>query len=77
MEEKKLLGRVRTPKRVNFAKEIPRIRGKRVVFPFVHKKLVDVSRRLVQIMIVSLLARRDHQLRLNEPKMTTERSLRA
>ena len=37
-----------------------------------HKKLVDVSRRLVQIVIVSLLVSRDLQLRLNEPKIVTK-----
>ena len=47
------------------------------VFICTHKKLVDMSRHLVQTLIVSLLTMRDHQLRLNEPKIATEGSLRA
>ena len=42
------------------------------VFICTHKKLVDVSRRLVQIIIVSLLVSRDYPRRLNEPKIATK-----
>ena len=35
-----------------------------------------MSRHLVQTLLVTLLAMRDYPLRLNEPKMATEGSLR-
>ena len=75
-EEKKLLGRAGTPKKVKTSHRGLGIRREKGgVSICTHKKLVDVSRRLVQIIIVSLLTRRDHPMRFNEPKMATKRSL--
>ena len=77
-EEKKLLGRAGTPKKVKISHRGLGIRREKGgVSICTHKKLVDVSRRLVQIIIVLLLVSRDLQLRFSEPKIATKGSLRA
>ena len=76
-EEKILNGGVETSKKVNFSQKGAGIhREKGGVSICTHKKLVDVSRRSVQITIVSLLSRRDHKIRLNETKMASETTFR-
>ena len=74
LEEQKLLGRAETPKKVKIShRELGNRREKDGVSICTHKKLVDVSRRLVQIIIVLLLVSRDLQLRFNEPKIATKK----
>jgi hypothetical protein len=72
-EEKILNGGVGTSKKVNFSQKGAGIRREKGgVSICTYKKLVAKPRRLVQITIVSLWVRRDHQLRLNETKMASE-----
>ena len=77
-EEKKLLGRAGTPKKVKISHRGLGIRREKGgVSICTLKKLVDVSRHLVQIIIVTLLVMRDHPMRFSEPKIATKGSLRA
>ena len=75
LDEKTFLGTVLTLKKVNFAHLVPGIRLEKWGVPTcTRKKLVDVSRRLVRNVIVSLLASWDPKNGLNEPKLVSDRS---
>ena len=73
MEEKKLLGRVGTPKKVKISHPGVGIRREKGgVFICTLKKLVDVSRRLVPIVVVSLPVVGEHKNGFNEPKRLSD-----
>jgi hypothetical protein len=73
LEEKELLGRVGTPKkRSNISSGLGIRREKGGVFICTLKKLVDVSRRLVPIVKVSLPVVGEHKNGFNEPKRLSD-----
>ena len=77
LEEKSFNGGSGRLKKSIFLKKIAGIRREKGgVSICTHKKLVAEPRCLVQITIVSLWARRDHQALINETKMASETSFR-